>query len=87
MGIGIVLSKIYFGLPVYASAAKSNLNRVRVVYNDALRTILNVSKMQKMKLSVIRRRLELLLFESTIKPAGVSAVTRSFADALSKDQR
>ena len=76
MGIGIVLSKIYYGLPIYASACRSDLKRVEVSYNAALRAILNVSKKRKIKMTVIRRHLGLLSFNSLIRYFDVTTLQR-----------
>ena len=76
MGIGIVLSKIFFGLPVYASASKSDLVKVKVAYHDALRAILGVNKMMKVKMSYIRRTLQLLSFDSLVRYFDVTTLQR-----------
>ena len=76
LGIGLILSKIYFGIQIYSVASKSDLNMVRVAYNNALRTILGVSKMNKIKLSRIRRELGLLSFPSVIKYFDVTTLNR-----------
>ena len=75
-GIGIVLSKIYFGISAYASANKSDIDKVNVCYNDSLRAIMKVSKAQKIKISTIRRHLGLLSFKSVIKYFDVTLLHR-----------
>ena len=66
----MLISRITFGISIYASASRTELNRVKVAYNDCLRAIKGGDATNKRKKTSIRdlhRSLALPTFPSLVK--------------------
>ena len=70
LGIGLLISRITFGISVYASASNSDLRKVRIAYHDCLRAIIGKksrTRNRKMSLKELHRSLALPTFHSLVK--------------------
>ena len=69
LGIGLLISRISYAISIYSMASRTDLNRVRVVYHDALRAIWGKLDcgVRKIKLDRLHRGLDMLTFSGLIK--------------------
>ena len=66
-GLGILISKISYGLACVSGTTQQQLSRLETAYNECTRAIYGVSKVERVPLQVMREQLNLLSFQSLVK--------------------